>query len=290
MYGLHIAIDGVAQLSVQSQSLSRNVQGLMTVHQSDRFRKIADWLSAPDPWTNHASARLRHEPQTGAWLPGSDQYRRWKAGDISHLWVYGKAGCGKTVLCSTAIEDVRAHCENATNAGYAVFYFSFSEDRKQSDENFLRSLVVQLGCKEPSLSMLQQAFDRPQRSLLGPDDLGKILLSSFRSYDEVFLLLDALDECPEGGEVRQTVLKRLEWLSRSAPNVRILATSRELGDVRESMEMVGANPISIASRSVDADIRKYVSSELSRDRRLCRLDAATKTLIEETVLQKADGM
>jgi len=34
--------------------------------QAAEFIKIADWLSAPDPWTNHNSARQRHEPETGA--------------------------------------------------------------------------------------------------------------------------------------------------------------------------------------------------------------------------------
>ena len=42
--------------------------------QSDYFRKIAEWLSPPDPWTNHASAREQHEIGTGAWLLRCDQY------------------------------------------------------------------------------------------------------------------------------------------------------------------------------------------------------------------------
>lgn len=278
----------VLQLNVSTSS-KRALSLLVTAQQSDQFGKITDWLSPPDPWTNHASARQRYEPQTGTWLLQSDQYQKWKTGSSNYLWLYGKAGCGKTVLCSTVIEDIRAHCRTAANSGHAVFYFSFSDNQKQSYADLLSSLVVQLGWKEPGLSMLVQAYEKPNRSLPGLDDLEKIL-SSFGSFDEVFVLLDALDECPEAEEARQSVLEGLERLSQRAPNLRILATSRELNDVRDAMETLGADVMAIATLSVDADIHKWVSAELSCDRKLRQLDLATKVLVEETISKKADGM
>ena len=138
--------------------------------------------------------------------------------------------------------------------------------------------------------MLVQAYGKPDRSLPGLDELEKVLLSSIESFDEVFLLLDALDECPEAGEVRQNVLEGLERLSQGSRNLRVLATSREVSDVRDSIKTLGADVISIATHIVDADIHKWVKTQLSRDRKLGRLDPATKALIEETTSQKADGM
>jgi hypothetical protein len=254
----------------------------------DQRKKIIDWLLPPDPRTNHESAHQRHEPGTGVWFLRSEQYQRWKAGSIRHLWLCGKAGCGKTVLCSTAIDDVQTYCKKAGNAGQAFFYFSFADSHKQSYEDLLRSIVVQLGFKEPGLSMLRQACEKLE--LPRVDDLNKILLCCIASYDEVFLHIDALDECPEGDDGRQKVLRHLEQLVLSAPRLRVLATSRDVLDVRESMAKLGAEPISIAARMVDADIQNYVSKQMSRDRRLSRLDPASKTLIEETFAQKADGM
>jgi predicted ATPase len=75
----------------------------------------------------------------------SSQYQSWKTGAISHLWMYGKAGCSKTILCSTAIEDIRVTCEQDVDTSFAFFYFSFSDERKQSDSDLLRSLVAQVG-------------------------------------------------------------------------------------------------------------------------------------------------
>ena len=239
---------------------------------------------------NHVAARQRHEPQTGIWLLQLDEYQRWKAGDIHHLWLYGKVGCGKTVLCSTVAKDIRVYCESRKNATYAVFYFTFSDNQKQSYESLLRSLVAQLGWKEPALSMLTQACEKADASTPGVEELERILLACIRSCDEFFLFLDALDECPEGSEVRQNVLEGLERLAQEARNIRMFVTSREVTDVGESMQTLEAVPVSIAVRSVDSDIQRYTSSQLSRDRKLSKLDVNTKNLIEDTISHQADGM
>jgi len=92
--------------------------------------------------------------------------------------MYGKAGCGKTVLSSTAIEDIGYTCERDADASHAFLYFSFSDKRKQSDGDLLRSLVAQLGWREPGLSMLRQAYKNARQGIPGPDELGKILFGS----------------------------------------------------------------------------------------------------------------
>nr|POE59396.1 isoform 2 of ankyrin repeat domain-containing protein 50 [Quercus suber] len=126
--------------------------------------------------------------------------------------------------------------------------------------------------------------------LLGLEELEKILDSCFEAYDEVFLLIDALDECPESEDVRHSTLECLAGLLQRAPRLKILATSRELPDIRTSMTVLRSEEMRLVSRFIDADIRRYVGGCLSRDYRLSRLDGKTKTFIEETIAAKADGM
>jgi hypothetical protein len=275
--------DSIAQIGAQNQRI-------LDAQQSDEFRKIVAWLAPPDPGTNHTSARQHHESQTGGWLLQSTQYTNWKTGAVSHLWMYGKAGCGKTILSSTAIEDIRDTCEKDADASHAFFYFSFSDERKQSDGDLLRSLVAQLGWREPGLSMLRKAYEDPKQNVPGPDELEKILLASVRPCARVYLITDALDECPEDHQARQRILELIERLTQGASNLKILATSRELPAIRESMAALGSQPMRIATSDVDADIQRYVANQLSGDRSFRKFRKETLDLIESTIASKADGM
>jgi hypothetical protein len=138
--------------------------------------------------------------------------------------------------------------------------------------------------------MLLQAYGDAKRSIPGLDELEKILLASIRSYSTVYLLIDALDECPGDHETRQSVLARIERLTQDAPNLRILVTSRELDKIRSSMEALMAEPLRVTVRAVDDDIQLYLAKEISRDRSLCELSPDMRTLIESTIASQADGM
>jgi hypothetical protein len=273
----------LVQMSAQNQRF-RDLQ------HSEEYRKIAAWLSAADPWTNHDSARQRHETQTGDWLLRCKQYKEWKLGKSKLLWMYGKAGCGKTVLCSTAVEDIRIHSQHSADTACAFFYFSFSDNHKQSDEDLLRSLVNQLGWIEPALSMLRHAYANPKRRVPGSAELEKILLASIGSCNEVFIFLDALDECSEEHDTLRGVLERIDRLTSHASNLNILVTSRELYQIRQSMEALNSETLHIPVSAMDADIQIYISNQLARDRSFRRFKAATLATIETTLVCRADGM
>ncbi|KAF2232143.1 hypothetical protein EV356DRAFT_257150 [Viridothelium virens] len=285
-----LQLDASATIETSAAQISVQQQSLLAAQDAERFRKVVDWLSPPNPWTNHTSARERHQAQTGEWLLECDQYQRWKADAIRHVWVCGKAGCGKTVLCSTAVEDIQLHCETQANTGFAIFYFSFSDDRKQTYENLLRSLVGQLGWKEPGRSMLCQVYDKTNQKVPGVDELEKILRSSIDAFKSAFLMMDALDESPEDCDIRQTVLGEMDKLTQSAPNLKIFATSREIRDIREVMKKLKADQVLITARATDTDIQRFVSSQISDDPRLQRLKPESKAAIKKTISQKADGM
>ena len=138
--------------------------------------------------------------------------------------------------------------------------------------------------------MLRQAYGDAKRGVPGPDELEKILLASIRSCSTVYLLMDALDECPQDHEIRQDVLARVERLTQEAPNLRILATSRELDRIRKSMEALTAEPLRVTTRAVDDDIKIFLASETSRDRSLRELSPQMRVLIENTIASQADGM
>ena len=142
-----------SNIDITTRDTASNVESLLAAQQAAQFQKVLQWLSSPDPWTNHRSARKLHELHTGDWLLQSTQYKGWKSGHTRHLCLFGKSGCGKTLLSSTVIEDLKLYCEGVLRSCLAVFYFSFSDTRKQSSEDLLRSLIAQLAEKEPAQSI-----------------------------------------------------------------------------------------------------------------------------------------
>lgn len=186
--------------------------------------------------------------------------------------------------------DIHSYCFRHANTAYAYFYFSLSDSRKQSDADLLRSLIIQLGQREPGLAVLHQAYRNLNQSGLGTDDLEIILLACVRSYDKVNILMDAVDECPDVHDIQENVLRLLERPTQKASNLQIFVSSRETEMIREMMDHMGCESLSIHDSTVDSDIRKYVAAQLCQDRKFRTFDSPTRDLMEQTIASKADGM
>lgn len=52
----------------------------------EKFKK---WLHAPDPSTNHNSAREKRCGRTGQYVLEDDRYVTWKQNENSLLWIHG---------------------------------------------------------------------------------------------------------------------------------------------------------------------------------------------------------
>jgi hypothetical protein len=138
--------------------------------------------------------------------------------------------------------------------------------------------------------MLRRYHDSEPKRKPGREEQERILRASLAQYDAAFCHLDAIDECPETDGTRQRVLQGLEDILEQSPNLRILVTSRDEIDIRQCTEQLDTASMSVATEVVNADIRKYINTQMIRNPKLSRLDPATKALVEETLLQKADGM
>jgi hypothetical protein len=56
------------------------------------------------------------------------------------------------------------------------------------------------------------------------------------------------------------------------------------------MERLSAKSVCLTDTVVDPDIRRYITKQVNRIPKLSRLDATTKELVEQTLMQKAGGM
>jgi hypothetical protein len=265
---------------------------LLSLEQRDQQQRLKEWLHPADPSTNHASARQLHQSGTGDWLLQSTDYQHWKSGLIKHIWLYGKAGCGKTILFSTLIEDIQTHCANKDDSCLGMFYFTFTDQKKQTYDDLLRSLIIQLGMNDEGLAVLQRYYNRSNGRQPIQTALEEMVVICAQSYSTVYVMLDALDECPEENDARYQMLQGLEGLEQRIPQLKFCVTSRDISIIRNRLTAtaIAATQLSLQTAAVNADIRQYLSHQLLSDGRLTKLNQDIKALIMEKLSDRADGM
>src|SRR5437763_5090980 len=89
-----------------------------------RCEKIARWLSPPDPSTNYDKALQQRQDGSGLWFLQINVFAKWKKKQNSFLWLYGIPGCGKTILSSTIIENLK---RTIPHQSLLYFYFDFKD-------------------------------------------------------------------------------------------------------------------------------------------------------------------
>jgi hypothetical protein len=182
----------------------------------------------------------------------------------------------------------------------AYYYFDFRNKAKQDVRGLLGSVLVQLCAKSDScyqvLSRLYSTHDNGSRS---PDDkaLVKCLkeMLGLPEQPAIYLIIDALDECPNTSGVvspRDRVLELIEDLvEQPVPNLRICVTSRPEADILEALEPLEPHTVSLHDEDGQKrDIIDYVTFVVHSDRKMRKWRAEEKKLVIDTISEKADGM
>jgi hypothetical protein len=243
---------------------------------------------APDASLNHNANCAKRHPSTGIWFVNGHQFQHWLNESSSFLWLNGFAGCGKSVLCcSTAIQYSFHHVRQKAGAvGIAFFYFSFSDDQKEDANGMLRTLLLQLPAQllpdgERDLKELHALYHSgspPVNVLLG--SLQRLL----RRFSDAYILIDALDESPRDSK-REGVLRAIEAIR----GLHFLVTSRNELEIRESLDPLSDQNVSLRNSEVDRDIESFVTYQLENDRKLHKWKTR-HTDIKEKLTTGAQGV
>jgi Cdc6-like AAA superfamily ATPase len=258
-----------------------------------KLQQIYSWLSPSDPSTNHNNALNQRYESTGQWFVKGEVFTLFKEGKVPFLWLNGIPGCGKTVLSSSIIEDLR---QSSTNASPMIlyFYFDFNDNRKQTLESAIRCLLWQTTTYSRNyLRELEQLYGmcRDGRDQASVQALIKTLDKAIYAGNCVRIVLDALDECTN----RPVLLGWLAKLARQETgNVQVIATSRKEHDIEVELEkwLEQGAIIPLRQAEVDEDIGTYVYARLREDLQLQRWQGKPKVQdeIEAGLMTKANGM
>lgn len=263
-----------------------------------RCEKIERWLSPPDPSTNYNKALQQRHEGSGLWFLHGGAFAKWRIRRNSFLWLYGIPGCGKTILSSAIIK----HLDSTPSSQPRLsFYFDFNDTSKQTFESMIRSLIIQLSCKnEDTWKELDSLFSSCEDGRQQPscDSLCKVLLHMIDQVKEVWIVLDALDECTTKGEKAPPREKLLSWmkdlLNSEQRNVHLLVTSRPEQDIKSVISEFACNNdiVPIQSDLITDDIRAYVRARVREGKGLKRWRTRPDVQedIETRLMEKANGM
>lgn len=182
---------------------------------TERSDKEAQWLQdiyVVDPDAVREDIARRNDellPAAYKWILDTPEYQGftdWSDPDASRvLWVNGPTGTGKSMLMVGILNELSEQ-ESSLAPGLSYFFFESGEDHQTRPIDALRSLVWMLLIQQPHLfpHILESCrnakpghFDNP-RMFWGLAKAIQNMLSD-KSLGRVYLGLDALDECDDGG-------------------------------------------------------------------------------------------
>jgi hypothetical protein len=200
---------------------------------------------------------------------------------------------------STIIEEIESMRKSGL-AVLAMFYYDFREDEKKDLRGLLSSVLFQLCDQSDSYYNILSTFYSTHRDgAQSPSDeeLVRCLkdLLNLPGQAPVYLIVDALDECPSTSALsspREAVLSLLEDLIDSQlSNLRICVTSRPEADIKPVLHPLTFRSVSLhEERGQKEDIENYIKSVVNTNRRMRRWKSEHKQLVIDVLTERADGM
>jgi len=199
------------------------------------------------------------------------------------------------------IQDVM-NLRDSGSASVAYFYFDFRDSNKQRRRYMLPSLLIQLSVRSDTccdiLSRLYSVHDcgvqKPSDRAM-TDCLKQML--TLPSQGPTYIILDALDECPDTSGIpspREEVLEFVnELVDLRLPTLHICVTSRPEIDIQSALQSLIPLTVTVSlheERGQQRDIIDYINHIVRSDKWIRKWREEDKELVIKILSEKADGM
>ena len=158
-------------------------------------------------------------------------------------------------------------CDQVRNRDIAVagLYCGYLAQEEQTAANMLGAILKQLLERDGIPGSLRQAFCNEKRGFGGRAvqllNLVEILKTTITSLPQVFICIDALDECLPNN--RRDLLVSLQDIVRASPNTRVFLSGRL--HIRDEIKRYFTEAIMIQFIPTIADIEIYLKMRLDQD-------------------------
>ena len=264
----------------------------LRLHQESREateerNRILDWVRPVDFASQQSDLSTRRQAGTGEWLLNSAEFRAWMEARGQTLFCPGFPGAGKTILASFVVDELVALSQKNQKIGVAYVYCSFR--RQDKPEDLLASLVKQLAQGQPSLpGVIRSLYDKHRDKRTRPSfgEISASLRSVASLYSKVFIVVDALDECPISKGCRTRFIAEIIDI-QAQTGASIFTTSRFIPEITQTFQDT-ATVLEIRARA--EDVRKYLASQMFHLPGFVRRRADLQEEIITEIIRAADGM
>ncbi|KAL9044008.1 MAG: hypothetical protein Q9214_002825 [Letrouitia sp. 1 TL-2023] len=289
----------VAMLN-ETRDVSKDTKAIRLNQEHEKQRSLSDQdcerrqaflsnLSSIDSKAHHRDVSSQRANNTGGWLNSFSDYICWQRQETSSIfWCCGIPGAGKTVLASFVVDTVlTSHAQlkdKKPRSVLAYHYYSFRTPHTATD--VMRSILRQL------LTHLDFAIDDIQLCV-DSQRLSSAFQEILQNYTDIFLVIDALDECTGPADL----LKHLNDLLRATLEETCSAAWHIFITSRESATNVVEKHLTpdwrLDLRCRDEDVETYLRHIFHEHIQLSNWIEETPsfgTLIIDAILAQISGM
>jgi hypothetical protein len=196
---------------------------------------------------------------------------------------------------SNVLEHITARggLDERTAIWFAFYNYrtSDSQNPKQIAAAFLKQL-----CRHSATVPIELLNFKQDARLPSLADIEQFLikLPAVMKLKEIFIIVDALDECHE--KDRPTIIRLLAEIIKRIPCAKVFVTSRRESDIERAFAESKTPTIQIQAENVEADIRSFVESEIRKLRqgyygkKLFLSNDLLENQIISSLTGKAEGM
>ncbi|THY31699.1 hypothetical protein D6D00_02138, partial [Aureobasidium pullulans] len=252
--------------------------------------EVLRWLS-PHNFEHKQNETFKTKHQgTGDWLLQTEEFSNWEKATTSQLlWCHGKPGAGKSVLASHVINHVQGN-QTGNQTGLCFAYFSFTDKNFHGAAPLTLALLKQLCQQQRSVPEVLSKAKQEARESASVSRV-ETFVEVARSFQQVFVIIDGLDECPE--EKRFAILDFVVKASSASACTKFFVSSRKEGDIHSHFSYLKTPAIELEAGMITPDIKRFVREEASRLRATSKLRIESDDLLEKVIqdlIKKSDGM
>lgn len=255
------------------------------ISQSDRD-EVLEWL-CPYDYSKQLKVNVDlHQEGTGQWFLDNHIFTDWQNSvESCTLFCPGAPGTGKTVISAQAV----IHLQRTLNNIHKPVLYVPCDYRRRADQTIDRlfaSLVRQLGFSSRTVFQRLKALcskcknenSRPVRK-----DLEKELEEALRLVGDVYIVIDALDECDK--EPRSMLISELKRLS-SESTIHLLVTARGESDIEALFE----GSLRLSVKATEGDIELYAKERGNHFEQDLVSNQGLRDKVVRAVVDASEGM